>query len=389
MRYRYNKDKSVQLLSERGVSFKEIAQAIDNGNIVRIGEHHNKERYPNQKIMYVELLEKIYVVPYIKEADGSLFLKTIYHSSKIQKLLSNDQASRITKAAHLLSSGNIVAFPTETVYGLGADATSDEACAKIYQLKGRASNNPLIVHVPSIEEAREIAVFNQQAETLATKFWPGPLTFVLPLKRDAKISKIVTAGLNTIAIRIPSHEIALELIRATGKPIAAPSANPSGYVSPTTTNHVLSNFPDLYVIEGSNSEYGLESTIIDLTGKPTILRYGFITPESLSKALCEEVVYNHGYEYIKAPGMMAKHYSPRAHVRLNATELQDGEMGIGFGEIDFDLNLSKAGDLVEAAANLFDMLQKLDKQTKAIAIGPIPDKGIGLAINDRLRRAGA
>lgn len=297
--------------------------------------------------------------------------------------------TNIKEAASLLLAGNLVAFPTETVYGLGADATSDVACAKIYQTKGRPSNNPLIVHVASIEAAHKIAIFNEAAEVLATKFWPGPLTLVLPLRADAGISKTVTAGLDTIALRIPSHKTALELIHATGKPIAAPSANPSGYVSPTSADHVRKNFSDLYILEGSNSEYGLESTIIDLTAKPTILRYGFITPESLFEALGQEVVYTHGYDYLKAPGMMAKHYSPRARVRLNAAGLEHDEMGLGFGMVDFDMNLSKQGSLIEAASNLFDMLQALDGRTKAIAVAPIPDKGIGLAINDRLSRAGS
>lgn len=295
----------------------------------------------------------------------------------------------ISKAAQLILAGDLVAFPTETVYGLGADATSDIACAKIYQLKGRPSNNPLIVHVATIEAARKIGMFNEAAETLAAKFWPGPLTLVLPLNLGANISKTVTAGLNTIAIRVPSHEVALEVIRASGKPIAAPSANPSGYVSPTSAAHVRQNFPDLYILNGSNSEYGLESTIIDLTSKPTILRYGFITPESLSEVLGQEVVYTHGYDYLKAPGMMIKHYSPRARMRLNATTLEQNEMGLGFSNINFDMNLSESGSLIEAAANLFNMLQILDSKTKAIAVAPIPNNGIGLAINDRLKRAGA
>jgi len=293
----------------------------------------------------------------------------------------------LQKASGILLSGDLVAFPTETVYGLGADATSEEACAKIYQLKGRPSNNPLIVHVSTIEAARSIALFNELAEILAAKFWPGPLTLVLPLKSNSNIAKIVTAGLDTIAIRIPSHEIALELIKTTGKPIAAPSANPSGYVSPTSAAHVRKNFPGLYILEGANSEYGLESTIIDLTTKPIILRYGFITPESLSQALGQEVIYNHSYEHIKAPGMMAKHYSPRARLRLNALNLEEGEIGIGFGQVDFELNLSRSGNLIEAAANLFDMLQIADQRSKNIGIAPILNEGIGLAINDRLKRA--
>ncbi len=296
----------------------------------------------------------------------------------------------IKTAADLIKAGDLVAFPTETVYGLGADATNEEAIKKIYQLKGRPSNNPLIVHVNDIYEAAEIVTLNRAAEILAEIFWPGPLTLVLPLKKKAKIAPSVTAGLKTIAIRVPSHKTARALIKAAGCPIAAPSANPSGYVSPTSADHVSSHFSDLYILAGSNSEYGLESTIVDLSGDcAKILRYGFITPEALSEALGEKVQYKSGVD-IKAPGMMEKHYSPRAKIRLNAKELNPGEKGIGFGVIDLGgLNLSEGAKLEEAAANLYNMIQLLDSQedTTNIAIAPIPNIGIGLAINDRLKRA--
>jgi L-threonylcarbamoyladenylate synthase len=293
-------------------------------------------------------------------------------------------------AADLISNGSLVAFPTETVYGLGADATNEAAVRQIYALKGRPSNNPLIVHVDDIMQANEIAVFNRDAEMLADVFWPGPLTLVLPLRKDGKLAPSVTAGLTTVAIRLPSHKTARALIQAAGRPIAAPSANPSGYVSPTSSSHVRSHFADLYILEGNNSEYGLESTIIDLSSnKPKILRYGFITPEALSEVLGVEVDYVTDIA-IKAPGMMEKHYAPRAKIRLNANVLEGGEEGIGFGVIDLgDLNLSSSAKLEEAAANLYNMIQILDSKNNVtnIAIAPIPNIGIGLAINDRLKRA--
>ncbi len=293
-------------------------------------------------------------------------------------------------AADLIRNGSLVAFPTETVYGLGADATNEAAVRQIYSLKGRPSNNPLIVHVSDIMQANEIVVFNRAAEMLADVFWPGPLTLVLPLRKGAKLAPSVTAGLKTVAIRIPSHKTARALIKAAGRPIAAPSANPSGYVSPTSSSHVRSHFADLYILEGNNSEYGLESTIIDLSSdKPKILRYGFITPEALSEVLGVVVDYVTDIT-IKAPGMMEKHYAPRAKIRLNASVLESGEEGIGFGVIDLgELNLSVAAKLEEAAANLYNMIQILDSKNNVtnIAIAPIPNIGIGLAINDRLKRA--
>lgn len=293
-------------------------------------------------------------------------------------------------AADLIRKGSLVALPTETVYGLGVDATNEAAVRQIYALKGRPSNNPLIVHVNDIMQANEIAVFNKAAEILADVFWPGPLTLVLPLRKGAKLAPSVTAGLKTVAIRVPSHKTARALIKAAGRPIAAPSANPSGYVSPTSSSHVRSHFSDLYILEGNNSEYGLESTIIDLSsGKPKILRYGFITPEALSEVLGVEVDYVTNIA-IKAPGMMAKHYAPRAKIRLNAMSLEGSEEGIGFGAIDLgELNLSPSAKLEEAAANLYNMIQILDSKNDVtnIAIASIPNIGIGLAINDRLKRA--
>jgi L-threonylcarbamoyladenylate synthase len=290
----------------------------------------------------------------------------------------------------LIQSGNLVAFPTETVYGLGADATNESACQKIYELKSRPSNNPIIVHVASIEQAREIGEFNEIAEIIAKNFWPGPITIVVPLKRESGICKTVSAGLNTIGIRIPANEIALELIKKSGKPIAAPSANISNYVSPTEASHVREAFgDDLCVIDGGKATYGLESTIIDVTGpRSKLLRYGFITPDTISKLIGQEVVLDKSEE-ILAPGMMKKHYSPRTKLRLNATSLNEGELGLGFGNVDLgEYNLSKAGDLSEAASNFYSMIRLLDsKSARSMAVAPIPNIGIGLAINDKLQRA--
>lgn len=310
------------------------------------------------------------------------------------------------EAIFRIKNGDLVAFPTETVYGLGADASNEEAVRKIYAAKGRPSNNPLIVHASNIDDARKIAHFNKNAEVLASHFWPGPITFVLEAKRNNGIAQSVMAGLDTIAIRIPSHKLALDLLKGSSRFIAAPSANPSGYVSATLSSHIKLNLPDIYILEDESDNtsgmcnYGLESTIVDLSNedKVTILRYGFITPEILSKTLGTSVLYCDDIA-IKAPGMLAKHYSPRAKIRINVTDLEEGEIGIGFGQVSFknninqsslmDLNLSKTGNLEEAARNLYSMLQLLDlhKDVARIAIAPIPNIGIGLAINDRLRRA--
>lgn len=305
----------------------------------------------------------------------------------------------IKLAVELIKAGKLVAFPTETVYGLGADASSDAACKKIYELKGRPGNNPLIVHGFCREQLEKVAIFNENAIKL-TAFWPGPLTMVLPRKREAEIADCVTANLQTIAIRIPAHDIALELLKESNYLIAAPSANKSGLLSPTTSSHVLENFDpeEVYILKtDSKNKYGLESTIIDLQAEtPTILRYGFITPDAIESVLGKKVTFASKTSEVKAPGMLHKHYSPKAKLRINAAELKGSEVGLNFGnsklEGDFCFNLSKSGDLAEAAANLFDMLHRLDHlakvhNKKCIAVAPVPNLGIGLAINDRIQKA--
>ena len=233
---------------------------------------------------------------------------------------------KIDKAAKIIREGGLVAFPTETVYGLGADARNQEACLEIFRAKGRPNNNPLIVHVASVEEAMMLAEFNDDAHKLS-KFWPGPLSMVLPRKKNAELADCVNAGLPTIAIRVPSNQVALNLIKASGRPIAAPSANKSGFLSPTSHQHVKHNFLDeIFVLESeSKCNFGLESTIIDLSSAvPTILRYGFVTPETIESALEKEVSIASKLSAIKAPGMMYRHYSPRTKLRINATNILQG-----------------------------------------------------------------
>lgn len=304
----------------------------------------------------------------------------------------------LKKAANIIKNSDLVAFPTETVYGLGADACSQEACLKIFEAKGRPANNPLIVHVASVQEAKDIVHFNDDAENLAS-LWPGPLTLVLPKKDNAILAECVTAGLNTVAIRIPADPIALNLIRESGCPIAAPSANKSGTLSSTSYEHVKKNFGDeIFILPSNgNATYGLESTIIDLTSlKPTILRFGFITPSVLEKVLGREVFIASKLSEIKAPGMLLKHYAPKTQVRLNADVLRNSEVGLNFGKSQLNaggsMNLSDSKDMIEAAANLFDYLHNLDEfcqknNINTIAVASIPNTGIGLAINDRLSRA--
>jgi L-threonylcarbamoyladenylate synthase len=306
--------------------------------------------------------------------------------------------NNIEQAASIIKKGGLVAFPTETVYGLGADATNQEACLNIFKAKGRPSNNPLIVHVHSLEAAMELAEFNASA-LLLSKFWPGPLSIVLPKKPNAKIVTCVSAGLATIAIRVPADDVALQLLEKSGLPIAAPSANKSGMMSSTAESHVRQNFAsEIFVLSsGRKCEVGLESTIVDLsTPIPTILRYGFITPEMVEAALGRRVEVATKSSEIKAPGMMHRHYCPRAGLRRNATSLREGEVGLDFADSNlggkFSLNLSKSGDLAEAASNLFDYLHQLDEYAlehnmSRIAVAPVPLESIGLAINDRLSRA--
>lgn len=304
----------------------------------------------------------------------------------------------IKQAAKIIKAGGLVAFPTETVYGLGANAFNQQACLNIFRTKGRPSNNPLIVHIASLKQARQIADFNNDALKLA-EFWPGPLSLVLPKKEKSQLADSVSVGLATVAIRIPSDKVALKLIEASGHPIAAPSANKSGRLSSTTYKHVKSNFGDeVFVLNsGKGSSYGLESTIVDVTTTiPTILRYGFITPEAIESVLGKKVAIASKLSKIKAPGMLHHHYAPHTKLRINAGTLEEGEVGLNFADSALDapgcLNLSSSGDLSEAAANLFDYLHQLDEFAlnngiKTIAVAAIPNQSVGLAINDRLTRA--
>lgn len=293
----------------------------------------------------------------------------------------NDEA--IAEAARLILAGEPVAIATETVYGLAADATNPEAVARIYEAKGRPGFNPLIVHVPDLASAEAIGELSDLARALAKEHWPGPLTLVMPLREDAGITAIVTAGLATIGIRVPAHPAMRALLRAAGRPLAAPSANVSGSISPTRAEHVLRTLGGRIplIIDAGPTERGLESTIVAATGgKLRLLRPGPIAVDAVHET----------NEKIEAPGQLASHYAPSKPLRLNAPKAEADEYLIGFGEIEGDSNLSASGDLVEAAARLFDTLHQADASPKPrIAVAPVPDEGLGLAINDRLRRAAA
>lgn len=307
------------------------------------------------------------------------------------KILGPDQAG-LAKAAAMLASGGLVSFPTETVYGLGADARNDTAVAGIFAAKGRPSFNPLIVHLPDIAAAEKLCHFNDDAQRLAGAFWPGALTLVLPLRADAGISKLVTAGLDTLAVRVPDHPVAQGLLRKFGGPVAAPSANPSGRVSPTTAAHVRAGLDSKIngLVDGGACGVGLESTIVSCIGTPTLLRAGGIPSEALKACLGQPLAAGADPATPQAPGQLASHYAPSGTVRLNAEGAQPGETLLGFGPVDAPLNLSPSGDLTEAAARLFDCLHQLDAMgAERIAVSPIPDHGLGRAINDRLRRAAA
>ncbi|MDP8995744.1 MAG: L-threonylcarbamoyladenylate synthase [Pseudomonadota bacterium] len=298
----------------------------------------------------------------------------------------------ISRAAELIRAGGLVAFPTETVYGLGADATNDHAVAKIYAAKGRPNFNPLIAHVEDVEQAFGLAQFPAGALTLAARFWPGPLTLVLPRKDGCKVSLLASAGLPSLAIRVPRHPLALELIRAVGRPVVAPSANASGRISPTTAQHVrdgLGAKVDL-ILDGGPSAVGLESTIVSfLDETPRLLRAGGLSREEIEQALGRKLE-GASAGPIHAPGQLESHYAPSAQLRLNAKSFHADEARLGFGGLDAPLNLSRKGDVVEAAANLFAMLHQLDAtKPKMIAVAAIPMQGLGEAINDRLRRAAA
>lgn len=298
----------------------------------------------------------------------------------------------IVSAAGVLSDGGLVAFPTETVYGLGADACNDTAVAAIYEAKGRPSFNPLIAHIDSVETAQKYVEFNATADRLAAAFWPGALTLVLPLKPRSGISKLVTAGLDTLAVRMPDHPVGQALLEAFKGPIAAPSANPSGRISPTSAQHVFSGLEGRIdaVIDGGFCDVGVESTIVSCGDTPTLLRAGGIPVEAIEACLGMPLAIGADPDTPTAPGQIASHYAPIGSVRLNATGVAADETLLGFGAMPSDYNLSRSGDLIEAAANLFDCLHQLDAAGAAkIAVSPIPNHGLGVAINDRLRRAAA
>lgn len=302
-------------------------------------------------------------------------------------------ASGIGQAAQLLTKGGLVAFPTETVYGLGVRADDDEAVARLYAAKGRPSFNPLIVHVPDLEAARRLVAFEDAAERLAAAFWPGALTLVLPLRDGAGVSPLVTAGLPSLAVRVPDHGLAAQLLRAVGLPIAAPSANPSGQVSPTRAAHVADGLGDSIaaILDGGDCAVGLESTIVGFSGgQPALLRPGGLPVEAIEACLGQPLLRPQDGPLPNAPGQLASHYAPKGTVRLNAVEIDAGETLLGFGPVAATVNLSESGDLVEAAAGLFAALHRLNALgADRIAVSPIPETGLGRAINDRLRRAAA
>lgn len=306
-----------------------------------------------------------------------------------------DSPQGIARAAEILRGGGLVAFPTETVYGLGGEARLDQAVARIFDAKGRPRFNPLIVHVPDVAAARRFARLDARAERVAAAFWPGPLTMVLPLIPEAGLSPLVTAGLDTVAIRVPAHPVARALLREFGGPLAAPSANPSGKVSPTRADHVRAGLAGRIeaVLDGGACAVGVESTILGLDGPPSLLRPGGVPVEALEDLLGVALVSGGSAERPNAPGQLASHYAPGAAVRLGVTAPEAGEVWVGFGPCPgAALNLSETGDLVEAAARLFHLLRAADALAGAggrIAFAPVPEVGLGRAINDRLRRAAA
>jgi L-threonylcarbamoyladenylate synthase len=303
-------------------------------------------------------------------------------------------AASIAAAGAMLREGKLVAFPTETVYGLGANACEDRAVASIFAAKERPRFNPLIVHVRGLKEANELAVFHPMAQKLAGKFWPGGLTLVLPPRTPSPLSLLVSAGLDTVALRVPSHPVARALLAEASVPIAAPSANRSGRISPTSAEAVMEELQGRVdaILDGGSCALGLESTVIGFQGdRAVLLRKGAIAREAIERIIGPLVMPEAGA--IHAPGMMESHYAPATPLRLNATDIRPGEALLAFGTVarqgaDVMCNLSPIGDLKEAASNLFAMLRSLDKSgASRIAVMPIPDEGLGEAINDRLRRA--
>ncbi|WOI55468.1 L-threonylcarbamoyladenylate synthase [Palleronia sp. LCG004] len=299
----------------------------------------------------------------------------------------------IARAAELLIDGRLVAFPTETVYGLGADATSDLAVAAIYAAKDRPSFNPLIAHLPDLDAVGALVSLEGDGLRLARTFWPGPMTLVLPMREGAEISSLATAGLATLGVRVPGNAMARELLTRVGRPIVAPSANPSGRVSATSAEHVLGHLGDRIdaVLDGGPCDVGVESTILAVRdGDVALLRPGGLPVEAVEECLGGPVAREEPKARPDAPGQLLSHYAPRGRVRLDAKERRPGEVLLGFGDVECDLNLSPGGDLTEAAARLFEHLHAFDRMgAEAIAVSPIPDRGLGRAINDRLRRAAA
>jgi len=302
----------------------------------------------------------------------------------------------ISQAVEILNSQKVVAMPTETVYGLAGDATSDLAVARIFETKERPEFNPLIIHIWDIAQIELIGTFSPAAQVLAKAFWPGPLTLVIPLHPTSPLSKLAGAGLNTIAVRMPHHPVALELLRLFRNPLAAPSANKSGRISPTESSHVgLSLGSHVPVLEGGRCIVGLESTIVDVSSEiPYLLRHGAILKDQmealLDQPIMDKTVPEKGGK-ILSPGQMLSHYAPRLPLRMNVMTPHPTEAFLGFGLTEnATLNLSPIGHLTEAAANLFSMLHTLDRPSyRGIAVAPIPQTGLGLAINDRLKRAAA
>jgi L-threonylcarbamoyladenylate synthase len=308
------------------------------------------------------------------------------------------------EAARVLAAGGLVAFPTETVYGLGADATNEKAVARLYEAKGRPAFNPLIAHVTDLAAAQAMASFDADAERLAAALWPGPLTLVLPRAAGCPVAELATAGLDSIAVRVPNHAVARGILTTFGRPVVAPSANRSGHVSPTTAEHVaadLSGRIDL-IIDGGATPVGVESTIVACLGEPTLLRPGGVPRAAIARALGKQLSDAPALlpddEAPLAPGMLASHYAPRTRIRLHAGRVEPGEALLAFGaslpegaaHSKKTLNLSARGDLIEAAANLFSHLRALDAAgARAIAVMPVPNEGLGEAINDRLARAAA
>lgn len=304
----------------------------------------------------------------------------------------------LSQAADILRGGGLVAFPTETVYGLGADARNGTAVAKVYAAKGRPSFNPLIVHTADLESAQRFAVFNDTARALATAFWPGPLSMVLPVTSTGGLSDLVTAGLDTVAVRVPADQTGHALLAAFDGPVAAPSANLSGSVSPTTPEHVLQGLVGRIdaIVSGGPCSVGLESTIlaVDETGV-ALLRAGGVAVEDVEEVLKIKVARPEDPDTPKSPGQLKSHYAPQAAMRMNATDAKEDELLLGFGDVgNAAMNLSASADLTEAAANLFSYMRRMDELATAkgksgIAVSPVPSEGLGLAINDRLSRAAA